>query len=512
VPTPRGAYARRGAADPDAEIFAAALAYIRAVPAQPGLADLLSPLPLSEGVDWGALGITELPPWADAANPSMAALRHIEPPTARRWRDTARPSQLPPQGHDWLYWVIMAGRGFGKTYCGSNVLVEWAIGTRGDYAVIAPTFGDARKICTEGPSGLIAALGDDLDNYNKSDYVLYLRNGSRIVLASADAPDRLRGYNLSGAWCDELASFGTGQKDLWDQSLMPALRIGRHPRMVITTTPRRSAVVLRELLARHKHGDPAVVITRGSTFENRANLSPMFLAEMENRYAGTTVGRQELDGEMLDEVEGALVTARLINSTRIVDGTLVPNLRRLVIGIDPAVTANDTSDACGLVAVGLGPAPLRGWVGAEAKVEGPHLYFLSDKTMRGTPHAWALRALLLGEEWAADALIPEQNQGGDLVSTMLRMVAREADVHLPRIHPVHASVGKRTRAEPVAGVFEQCRAHIVGGIPGLEDGFTSWVPGDPESPNELDAGVWGAVGLMPQLGVKARPVARVISA
>lgn len=511
MPTPRGAYARRGAADPDAAIFAAALEYIRSVPANPTAADFLSPSSLYEGIDWGALGITELPSWVDAANPAVSALRQLEPPTARRWRDSARPNQLPPPGDAWRYWVIMAGRGFGKTFCGSNVLVEWAIGTRGDYAVIAPTFGDARKICTEGPSGLVAALGDDLDNYNKSDYVLYLKNGSRIVLASADAPDRLRGWNLSGAWADELASFGTGQKDLWDQSLMPALRIGRHPRMVITTTPRRSAVVLRELLARAKNNDPAVVITRGSTFENRANLSPVFLAEMEARYAGTTTGRQELDGEMLDEVEGALVTAKMIDSTRILDGNLVPNLRRLVIGIDPAVTANDTSDACGIVAVGLGGPPLAGWTGAPAVVEGPHLYYLGDATMRGTPHAWALRALLLGEDWAADALIPEQNQGGDLVSTMLRMVAKEADVHLPRIQPVHASHGKRTRAEPVAGVFEQRRAHIVGGMPGLEDGFTSWVPGDPESPNELDAGVWGAVGLMPQLGVKARPPVRVLS-
>lgn len=511
MPTPRGAYARRGAAGPDAGIFAATLEFLRAVPLEPGPADLLAPVPLTEGVDWGALGVTQLPSWADAANPALAALRAMEPPTARRWRSLARSSQLPPLGDDWLYWVIMAGRGFGKTFCGSNVLSEWAINTRGDYAVIAPTFGDARKICTEGPSGLIAALGDDLADYNKSDYILYLRNGSRIVLASADAPDRLRGWNLSGAWADELASFGTGQKVLWDESLMPALRIGRHPRMVITTTPRRSAVVLRELLVRAKHGDPAVHITRGSTFENRANLSPVFLAEMENRYKGTTVGRQELGGEMLDEVEGALVTARLIDSTRILDGDLVPNLRRLAIGIDPAVTANDTSDACGLIAVGLGGPPLHGWTGAEAKVEGPHLYYLSDVSMRGTPHAWALRSLLLAEEWAADVMVVEQNQGGDLCSTMLRMVAKEADVHLPRILPVHASHGKRTRAEPVAGVFEQCRAHVVGGLPGLEDGFTSWVPGDPESPNELDAGVWGAVGLMPQLGVKARPPARVIS-
>lgn len=506
----RSAYTRRGV-DADPEIFAATLEFIKAIPVDPTDVDLFTPKPLSEGIDWGALGFTEVPYWADAASPTIAALRAIEPPGARRWRQTARPSQIPPAGDQWMYWVIMAGRGFGKTFCGSNTLAEMAIANRGDYAVIAPTFGDARKICTEGPSGLLVALGDDLADYNKSDYIIYLVNGSRIVLASADAPDRLRGWNLSGAWCDELASFGTGQKELWDEALMPALRIGQRPRMVITTTPRRSAVVLRELLVRAKHGDPAVAITRGSTFENRANLSPAFLAEMENRYAGTTTGRQELDGEMLDEVEGALVTARLIDSTRILDGNLVPNLRRLAIGIDPAVTANDTSDACGLIAVGLGGPPLHGWTGAPSKVEGPHLYFLGDATMRGTPHAWALRSLLLAEEWAADLMVVEKNQGGDLCSTMLRMVAKEADVYLPRILPVTATHGKKTRAEPVAGMFEQHRAHIVGGLPGLEDGFTSWVPGDPESPNELDAGVWGAVGLIPQLAPKGRPPARVIA-
>ncbi|HEV7447739.1 MAG TPA: terminase family protein, partial [Steroidobacteraceae bacterium] len=212
-----------------------------------------------------------------------------------------------------MYWVIMAGRGSGKTWTGSNVLAEWATEQPGDYALIAPTFGDSRKICVEGPSGLLTALGSQLDAYNRSDYVLHLTNGSRIVLASADAPDRLRGYNLSGAWCDELASFGPDQQELWDKALMPALRIGRRPRMIVTTTPRRSAVVLRQLLDRAKRGDPAVVVTRGSTFDNRANLSAAFLHEMELRYQGTTTGRQELGGEMLDEVEGALVAAGLID-------------------------------------------------------------------------------------------------------------------------------------------------------------------------------------------------------
>jgi phage terminase large subunit-like protein len=510
--TSRGAYTRAGADEPDAAIFAAALEFIKSVPARPSPTDLLDPPGRRSGVDWDALGVEQVPDWVDEVSPSLAALREIEPRAPRRWRHLARPSQLPPPGDEWLYWIIVAGRGFGKTWTGSNVLIEWATTVRGDYAVVAPTFGDARKIATEGPSGLIVALGEDLRTYNKADYVLHLHNGSRIVLASADAPDRLRGYNLSGAWLDELSSFGPGQKDLWDQALLPALRIGRHPRMVVTTTPRRSAVVLRDLLERAKRGDPSVVTTRGSTYENAANLSAAFLREMETRYAGTTTGRQELEGEMLDEVEGALVTAALIESTRVMDGELVPILRRLVVGVDPAVTINDTSDACGIVAVGLGGPPMHGWQGAKAKVEGNHLYFICDSTMRGSPRAWALKAIETAEEWAADAMIVETNQGGDLCTTMLRMVAKENDSKLPRVTSVHASHGKRVRAEPVAGVFEQHRAHIVGALPGLEDGLTSWVPGDLESPNELDAAVWAAVGLMPQLGVKARPPVRVISA
>jgi phage terminase large subunit-like protein len=500
-----------GAADADAEIFAAATALIKSIPAAPTAADVLAPPMIGRGVDWGAMGLDEVPTWVEEAHPSLYALREIEPLPARPWRKTARPSQLPPKGDEWLYWIIMAGRGFGKTFVGSNMLAEWAATTRGDYAVIAPTFGDARKICTEGPSGLITALGPQLKSYNKSDYVIHLTNGSRIVLASADAPDRLRGYNLSGAWCDELASFGPEQKELWDKSLIPALRIGKHPRMIITTTPRRSAIVLRELLDRAKRKDSAVAITTGSTFENRANLSAAFLKEMELRYKGTTVGRQELDGEMLDEVEGALVTQALIEATRILDGDHVPILRRVVVGVDPCVTAGESSDACGIVVAGLGPAPMRGWLGSKALVEGPHLYFFQDSTMRGTPRRWARRAIEVADDWAADAIVIETNQGGDLCTTMLRMVAAEIEARTPRIKKVHASVGKRTRAEPVAGMFEQLRAHLVGGIPGVEDGFTSWVPGDETSPNELDAAVWAAVGLMPALAMKGPNPARVIA-
>lgn len=510
TPPRRGAYSRQGADEPDEALLRSAMELGRAVPADPGLSDLLDPQPVGYGIDWAALDLDGPPEWASEVDPLLGSMRDVEP-RERAWRQQARREQLPPLGDEWLYWVIMAGRGFGKTWSGANTLSEWAADDRGDYGVVAPTFGDARKICTEGESGLVAALGGELREYNKSDYILYLHNGSRIILASADAPDRLRGYNLRGVWVDELASFGAGQQDLWDNVIVPALRIGRRPQAVITSTPRRTAAVLRELLDRAKRGDPAVTITRGSTFDNAANLSPAFLAEIRKRYEGTTTGRQELYGELLAEVEGALVSMARIEALRVRAGQHVPQLRRVVVGVDPSVTDKVTSDACGIIVVGIGGPPRSGWGGPAAAVEGQHLYYLADATTRGSPRAWASRALEVGEEWAADAMVVETNNGGDLCTTMLRMVAAEREFRLPRIMPVTASVNKRLRAEPLAGVWEQGRAHSVGALPGFEDGLSSWVPGDAESPNELDAGVWAAVGVMPELAVKGPRPVRIIA-
>lgn len=504
----RGAYTRAGADELDSEIFAATQALIRSMPALPTEADLLAAPVIGRGVDWDALGC-DIPDWVDEVHPGLGALREIEPPGPRPWRSTARPVQLALADATTPYIIFLAGRGAGKTHAAANAFAEWALAERGNWAVVAPTFTDARQICVEGPSGLLVALGDDLISYDKSKYELHLSNGSLVYLASDDAPARLRGKNLNGVWADELGSW-KNLKETWEEGVEFATRIGTSRRL-ITTTPKRGNKIIKELNERAKRGDPQVTLLRGRTMDNAANLSQVFLDTIEQRYKGTTLGRQELDGELLDEVEGALVTAALLEATRVMDGALVPNLRRVVVALDPAVTATDTSDLCGIIVVGLGGPPLSGWTGPKALVEGPHLYYLADHTMRGSPHAWASKALAVAEDWDADAIIAEVNQGGDLVSTMLRMVATEMDYRLPRIHSVHASHGKRTRAEPVAGVFEQCRAHMVGGLPELEDGFTSWVPGDPESPNELDAGVWGAVGLIPQLSVKGPRPVRVIA-
>lgn len=444
-----------------------------------------------------------VPTLGSAAVASLLRARTVR--GARPWRETARPDQQLICDHPTAFIrLAMAGRGWGKGFSITNALAEWATADVGDWCAIAPTLGDARKILTESESGLLPALGDDLAEFNRSSLVIYLKNGSRIILASAERPDRIRGLNLRGGIMDELASYPrTTARELWDQALMPALRKGERPKLAIATTPRRSSEILRELVDRAQRGDRAVLLVTGSTFDNADHLSPAFLDEMRQRYDGTVTGRQELQGELLSDVEGALVTTDLITETRVA-ADFVPDLRRIMIGVDPAVTSSSTSDHTGIIAVGVGGPPTRGWPGRQATVRGDHLYFLADRSVRATPEAWARRALDLADEWVAEGITAEQNQGGDLVSTMLRMVATAEKRRLPRIVPVWASRSKYIRAEPVAGLFEQGRAHIVGALPGLEDGWSGWVPGDVDSPDEMDASVHAAVGLMPALG--ARPV------
>lgn len=459
---------------------------------------LAEPTADAPAIDWSELGGAR-PDWLADDDPLLDVLAQLEPPGARWWRNQARADQLPPAG-DWLHWLICAGRGYGKTWTGSNTLAEWAVTQPGDYAVVAPTFGDARKICVEGPSGLLVALGDDLLDYNKSEFVIYVRGGARIMLASADVPDRLRGLNLRGAWLDELASY-RDVRELWDKALLPALRIGRLPRTVITTTPRRGNKVLAELLDRAEQGDTDVAVVRGSTRDNLANLSPAFIEAIYKRYQGTQLGRQELEGELLPDVEGALLRSALIELTRIRSVEHVPELRRIVVGVDPSGSGKDSSDRCGLIVAGIGPAPV-GLDMPGGVVEGEHIYFLEDATERLSPERWATKALDLADEWGADTIVAERNQGGDMVETMLRMVARAQRRRVPRISSVWASRGKQARAEPVVGLWEQFRAHIVGGMPGFEDCWTSWVPSETkESPDALDAGVWAACGLMPELAL-----------
>lgn len=466
-------------------------------------------------VDWAELGVVD----PDTVDPyTLEALELLELGGPRAWRAkkivvTPRESQRPPPG-DWAVWLVKAGRGWGKTFVGANTLADWATSHVGDYAIVAPTFGDARKICVEGPSGIKQALGRELLVYNKSEYVLYLRNGSRIVLASADAPDRLRGWNLSGAWCDEVGSWGG--TEAWYDALDFALREGE-ARVVVTTTPRRGNKILRDLLDQVKASSADVVLTNGHTLENRDNLSEKAIRRLEQRWTGTMLGRQELGGEMLDDVEGALVSTELIEATRCGAADII-EIWRVAIGEDPATTSKEGSDLTGLVVLGIGPAP-RGWAPPAGKVVlvgMPHLYVLEDATLKASPDNTARRALDLVDDWAADVLAAEVNNGGDYVETTTRLVAAGEGRPMPYFHAVHASVGKKARAEPLGGLFEQHRVHMVREAPGgtelLEDEWTGTVFTEiKESPNRIDAMVWAAVELMPELSAKGGTLIELIS-
>jgi phage terminase large subunit-like protein len=387
------------------------------------------------------------------------------------WRREARPQQLPPAG-DWFVWLIMAGRGWGKTRTGAEWLAHRALSTPGDYAVIGRSTQDTRETAIEGTSGLLRALGLDRNSrdYNKANGVIRLPNGSTIYAYSGESPSRVRGPNLSAAWLDELAHWRYPQA--WTETIVPALRIG-NPQAVITTTP-RPIRLLRELMGRE---DGSVVLTRGSTFENEANLSADALAELRRRYEGTRLGRQELRGELLDDFEGALWTRDAIETLRVqrVDrGQLV----RIVVAVDPVVTAGEDSDETGIIVAAVDQAN-----------QG---YVLDDLTCRLPPDGWARRVAHALERWQADRVVAEANNGGQLVETVLRTV----DPSLP-LTLVHASRGKLTRAEPIAALYEQAKVAHVGAFPELEDELCTWVPGMADSPDRLDALVWALTELAP---------------
>lgn len=462
-------------------------------------------------VDWDLLGCH--PDELDA--PTVEALALLEPAAPRPWRLGAHPYQLDVARSIEPYVLFMAGRGAGKTYTASHTLAEWIEAEPGDYGIVAPTFGDAVAICADGPSGFIQAAGDLVERFNRNEYVIYMTNGSRVRLASADAPDRVRGWNFTGAWCDEIGSW----KDttVWYEGLEFAVRIGRSRRM-LTTTPRRGNKILKEMMKRIDERDPDVRLVRASTYDNAANLSSTFLRTVEKQYAGTTLGLQELEGQLLADVEGSLIKSTLVEATRVAAAE-IPDLWRVVVGVDPAVSNNEGSDHTGIVVMGIGPAPA-GWTPPVGKVilaDSPHLYLLQDASIKTSVESWARRVLEVADEWGADAIIGEKNNGGDSVETNVRLVARAGDLPMPNYVGVSASVGKKARAEPVASVWEQHRLHVLREAPGgtekVEEEWTGWVPSETtRSPDRLDASAWAAIGLMPELSAKGQTAIRLLSA
>ena len=398
------------------------------------------------------------------------------------WWYIGRPEQHEPKG-DWNIWLILSGRGWGKTRTGGEWLAKRVLeepatpdGTPTQWAIIAPKFADTKNVCVEGPSGFLKALTHrglvaDRDYiYNKSSYKILFKSGQVIHMFGADSPDSGRGLNLSGAWLDELAMWQYPY-ETWTEGLAPALRIGSRPRVVVTTTP-KPIKLLRDWV---KRTDSSVHVTKGSTFENSSNLSETALIELKARYEGTRTGRQELYGELLESAEGALWTRQWIEDCRITKDEMPP-LIRVVTAIDPAVTSGEESDETGIVTAGMS---------ADGR-----FFVLADDTLKATPNEWAKKAVSAYKEHKADRIVAEANNGGDMIINLLHQVDR----FVPTTK-VHATRGKQLRAEPISALYEQYRVHHVGAFPLLEDQMVMWTPESKDSPDRLDALVWALTEL-----------------
>ena len=392
------------------------------------------------------------------------------------WKFWARPEQLAPDG-DWLVWLILSGRGWGKTRTGAEwVKQKISEGCR-RIALIGETAADTRDVMVEGNSGLLSVYPEgERPLYEPSKRRVTWPNGAMATLYNATEPDQLRGPQHDAAWCDELAKWRYA-RETWDQ-LMFGMRLGKHPQTVVTTTP-RPIELIRELVARANRDD-GVKLTRGSTFDNADNLAAPALDEMKRRYEGTRLGRQELDGEILDDVPGALWTRRILDEWRRKEAP--EELGRIVVAVDPAVTDNEESNEHGIVVVGM---------------HGDNAVVLEDLSTSGSPDKWARRAVAAYNSWGADALVAEVNQGGDMVKRTLRTV--DASV---KIKEVRATRGKHVRAEPMAAMYEQGRVAHVGSFPEMEDQMTLMTTAGYEgegSPDRVDALVWALTELFPSM-------------
>lgn len=393
---------------------------------------------------------------------------------ASDWSFRARPEQLPPPG-DWTVWLVLAGRGFGKTRAGA----EWvrAIAERDGAArigLIGATLHEARAVMVEGESGLLSIAPEGRrPRWQPARRRLVWPNGAVASLFGAAQPDTLRGAQHSHVWGDEIAKWHQGEA-AWDNAMM-GMRIGAKPRALATTTPRPVPLVRRLLRSRD------VAVTRGATIDNRAHLPGAFIDAMIRDYGGTRLGRQELEGAFVEEVDGALWSHALIAGCRNAADGAPPDMARIVVGVDPP--AGTRGDACGIVVAGLDGQGI-GWVLEDASVE------------RASPERWASAVVAARDRWHADRIVAEANNGGAMVESVLRAVDAEAPVRL-----VHATRGKSARAEPVAALYEAGRVRHAGGFARLEDelcGLTvgGGYEGPGRSPDRADALVWALTELM----------------
>ncbi len=409
--------------------------------------------------------------WKSLTNEQALALNYD-------WQFWARPAQMLPMG-DWFTWMLLSGRGYGKSRVGAETVIQWAYEGYSPIALVGQTKADVRDTMVElGESSILKVAPPWFyPEYEPSKRRLTFPNGSVCIIYSGDEPDQLRGPQHMKSWVDELAKFKKA-KETWD-NLEFGLRLGDNPQIVCTTTPRPIRLI-KDIVA-----DKQTVITKGNTLENATNLNPLFLNRMLEKYSGTRLGRQELNGDILDDNPNALWKMKWIDDARV---TNAPDLDRIVVGVDPAVTSNPNSNATGIIVAGSTSK------GAPDKKTGkpvPHYYIIGDYTIQGTPHEWAVATVSAYNKHNADKVIGEVNNGGDLVEANVQSV----DANIP-FKDVHASRGKAARAEPVSSLYEQGRVHHMGYFPELEEEQTDWVPGEGESPNRIDAEVWAIWYLM----------------
>lgn len=388
------------------------------------------------------------------------------------WRFWARPEQIAPDG-DWFVWLLRSGRGFGKTRTGAEWVVERARSGFRRIALVGQSKGDVRDTMVEVGDSSILKVSPPwfMPKFEPSKRRLTWPNGAIAMIYSGDEPDQLRGPQHDSAWVDELAKFRYAE-ETWS-NLLFGLRIGARPQVVVTTTPRPTPLIKR--LIRHSK----TVDVQRPTDDNIANLSPTFIREVVEPMRGTRLGRQELEGAILDDTPGALWKRGTAEEPGTIEGNRVremPPLVRLVVAVDPAASTSDGAAETGIIVAGVG-GDRQGYV-------------LDDRSLKGSPNEWASEAVTAYYRNKADRIVAEANQGGDMVIATIST----ADARVPT-KKLWASRGKQTRAEPVAALYEQGKVHHVGSFPELEDQMCTWVPGE-DSPDRMDALVWALTELM----------------
>ncbi|MGB2572985.1 MAG: DNA-packaging protein [Henriciella sp.] len=383
---------------------------------------------------------------------------------------TARPDQKPPEHTtNWRNWLLLGGRGAGKTRAGAEY-IRFAVttGACAHVALVGPTLGDVREVMIEGPSGLksIEQVSDWRPYYNVSRRRLEWPFGAVASVFSAEDADSLRGPQFDIAWCDEIAAWPHGEA-VWD-NLQLGLRLGAWPRCVATTTPRPVSLVERLVAGE-------AVITRASTVANQAFLAPGFVAAMTRKYGGTALGRQELNGELISDPDGALWTRSVLDRHRVIEPPA--RFQDLIVAVDPAVTSGAKSDLCGIIVAGV----------TEAADFGRHAYVLQDASVhRLRPADWGQRVAALVAKTGASQIVAESNQGGEMVEAVLSGAGCDVPITLR-----HARLGKKARAMPVAALYGRGKVHHVGVLSDLENEMCSFgAAGQRHSPDRVDAVVW----------------------